>query len=202
MCRTLVGDIAPTSTPHDDARGTLTAMTDPPVPTRSPAVRISCVCLGNICRSPMAAAIVADHATAAGLTVVVESAGTSGWHVGGPAHPGTRAELARHGIASDHVARRFARDDLDRLDLVLAMDRANRTSLLALADTPEAAGKIVLVRAFDPESPPGAEVPDPYGGGPDAFREVFRMLDAAAAGLVTHLHGATWPPQPGARVPA
>jgi protein-tyrosine phosphatase len=150
----------------------------------------------------MAAAILADRAAAAGLTVLVESAGTSGWHVGGPAHPGTRAELARHGIASDHAARKFVREDLERLDLVLAMDRANRTSLLALADTPEAARKIVLVRAFDPESPPGAEVPDPYGSGPEAFREVFRMLDAATTGLVTHLHGATPPPRAGGQVPA
>ncbi len=143
----------------------------------------------------MAAAILADHVTAAGLRVVVESAGTSGWHVGGPAHPGTRTELARHGIASDHVARKFDPEDLDRLDLVLAMDRANRTSLLALAETPEAARKIVLVRAFDPDAPPEAEVPDPYGGGPEAFREVFRMLDAAITGLITQLHGATPPPR-------
>jgi len=150
----------------------------------------------------MAAAILVDRATTAGLDIAVESAGTSGWHVGGPAHAGTRAELARHGITSDHVARKFARGDLERLDLVLAMDRANRTSLLALADGPDAARKILLVRAFDPDAPPEADVPDPYGGGPEAFRDVFRMLDAATTGLIGHLRRYGPPPWADPAAPA
>jgi protein-tyrosine phosphatase len=177
-------------------------MTDQPAASPTPAVRISCVCLGNICRSPMAAAILADRATGAGVRVVVESAGTSDWHVGGPAHPDSRAELARHGIPSEHVARTFDARDLERLDLVLAMDHANRANLIARASGTAAARKIHLIRAFDPSAPADAEVPDPYGHGPETYREVFRMLAAACTGLVRHIarHGA--PPWADPEAPA
>jgi protein-tyrosine phosphatase len=192
--------MARTSAPDYGARDTLPAMTDPPAAPPPPTIRISCVCLGNICRSPMAAAILTDCADAAGARVVVESAGTAAWHVGGPAHPETRTELARNGIASEHVARSFAAEDLRRLDLVLAMDRRNRADLISLAPGPTEAGKIRLIRAFDPLAPPGAEVPDPYGQGPEAYREVFRLLDAACRGLLGHIARCGPPPWSG-RVP-
>jgi protein-tyrosine phosphatase len=150
-------------------------------------VRICCVCLGNICRSPMAAAIVRARAGTAGLQTAVESAGTAEWHVGRPAHPETAAELRRHGLPADHRARRFATADFARLDLVLVMDRANRDDILRLAPDAAARARIHLIRAFDDAAPLHAEVPDPYGKGPDAYHEVFGMLEAAAAGLVARL---------------
>ena len=135
----------------------------------------------------MAAAVLAERARHAGLDVIVESAGTSDWHVGAPAHPGTIAELARNGLPTTHVARVFAADDFDRVDLILAMDAANRRHLSDLAPDDAARGKVALIRAFDPTAPAGAEVPDPYGKDAGAYRAVSAMLDAASRGVVAHL---------------
>ncbi len=171
-------------------------MSTPPAVLPTPTVRIGCVCLGNICRSPMAAAILATRATAAGVRIAIESAGTSDWHVGRPAHPDTRTELARHGIPSGHVARTFAPHDLDRLDLVLVMDGSNRAALLALTHGTAQGRKIRLIRGFDPDAPADADVPDPYGRGPEPYREIFRMLDAACTGVIGHIARHGPPPWP------
>ena len=132
----------------------------------------------------------------AGVRIAVESAGTSNWHVGGPAHPDTRSELARHGIPSEHVARTFALEDLDRLDLVLAMDRTNHADLVALTHATARQRTIRLIRTFDPDAPADADVPDPFGRGSKAYREIFRMLDAACTGLIGHIAQHGPPPWP------
>jgi protein-tyrosine phosphatase len=161
------------------------------------SVRVTCVCLGNICRSPMAAAILRERAAAAGTPMTVSSAGTGTWHTGNPAHPATVAELAARGITIAHAARTFRAADFAELDLVLAMDHANAAHLEALAPTPDARATIHLIRDFDPAGPRGREVPDPYYGGPADYRTVFDMLDAACRGLVERL--ATEGPPPWAR---
>jgi protein-tyrosine phosphatase len=156
-------------------------------------LRIAVVCLGNICRSPMGEAVLRRHVEAAGLDgrVVVESAGTGSWHVGGPADERAAATLARHGYPTDHTARQFAAADFARFDLVLAADRSNFEDLVDLArhaDDPEAAiAKVHLLRSFDPDASEGAEVPDPYYGGEDGFDDVLDMLESAAHGVVANL---------------
>jgi protein-tyrosine phosphatase len=164
-----------------------------PPPPRDPSqpYRICVVCLGNICRSPMAERVLATQLDLAGLAsrVVVESAGTGDWHVGEPMDARARTELSRRGHdAGGHEARQIQPDWLDDYDLLLAMDRSNLAGVAALAaGRPGLAGRIMLLRAFDPAAPDDAEVPDPYYGGADDYAEVFDLVDAAAKGLVSRL---------------
>jgi protein-tyrosine phosphatase len=151
-------------------------------------VRVAFVCLGNICRSPMAAAVMAHRAAEAGVDVHVDSAGTAGWHVGAPADPRTTAELRRRGIAHTHTARRFDAADFARFDLVLAMDADNAADLRRIAPDADAAAKVRLLREFDAGTADGdRDVPDPYYGGDEGFGRVFDMVDAACLGLLETL---------------
>jgi protein-tyrosine phosphatase len=153
--------------------------------------KICAVCLGNICRSPMAETLVRAELAAAGLSerVSVESAGTGDWHLGEPMDRQAQAELARRGYdGSAHRARQIGPGWLGRFDLLIAMDASNLRDLERMAaGRPELTGPIRLLRSFDPAAPAGAEVPDPYGGGPGQFAEVFDMVQAAARGLVAEL---------------
>jgi protein-tyrosine phosphatase len=164
-----------------------------PPPPRDPGqpYRICVVCLGNICRSPMAERVLTAQLSRAGLAgrVLVDSAGTGDWHVGQPMDARASAELSRRGHdAGDHEARQVQPEWLDDYDLLLAMDRANLADVAALAaGQPGVAGRVMLLRAFDPAAADGAEVPDPYYGGPDDYAEVFDLVDAAAKGLVSRL---------------
>jgi protein-tyrosine phosphatase len=164
-----------------------------PPPPREPGqpYRICVVCLGNICRSPMAERVLAAELDRAGLAgrVVVDSAGTGNWHVGKAMDQRARSELARRGRdAGGHRARQIQPDWLDGYDLLLAIDRSNLASLRAMArGRPGLADRIMLLRAFDPAAAADAEVPDPYYGGQEDFAEVFDLVEAAVQGLVSHL---------------
>jgi protein-tyrosine phosphatase len=142
----------------------------------------------------MAAAILRVRGDQAGLPIEVDSAGTSAWHVGADAHPATRHELGSRGIGCAHTARQFTARDFPVADLVLAMDRANREVLLELALSPADRRRIHLIRSFDPTAASDAEVPDPYHDGPDRYREVFDMLDAACSGVLERLRSHGPPP--------
>jgi protein-tyrosine phosphatase len=163
----------------------------PPPRDPSQPYRICVVCLGNICRSPMAERVLAAQLGPAGLAgrVVVDSAGTGDWHVGEPMDSRARAELSRRGYdAGGHEARQIQPDWLEDYDLLLAMDRSNLAGLAELAvGKPGLAGRIMLLRAFDPAAAGGAEVPDPYYGRADDYAEVFDLVAAAAKGLVSRL---------------
>jgi protein-tyrosine phosphatase len=141
----------------------------------------------------MAETLIRAELADAGLSdrVTVESAGTGDWHLGDPMDRGARAELARRGYdGSAHRARQIGPGWLDRFDLLIAMDASNLRNLERMAaGRPELAGRIRLLRSFDPAAPEGAQVPDPYGGGPEEFAEVFDLLQAAARGLVAELEG-------------
>jgi protein-tyrosine phosphatase len=148
-------------------------------------VRICFVCLGNICRSPAAAAVFADRAKGAGLAVTVDSAGTSRYHIGEQAHAESLAEGARRGIAIDHHrARQFTAADFGRFDVVVAMDRSNERDLRRLAPDDEARSKIVLLRSY--EDPPAADldVPDPWGLPSGAYVEMFDVIESACDAMV------------------
>ena len=152
-------------------------------------MRLSFVCLGNICRSPTAEAVMRHLIAEQRLEekVLLDSAGLGDWHLGQARDARSQAVGKRRGIPLDGVARQFRGPDFARFDYVLAMDRQNRDGLLKLAPDAAARAKVRLLRSFDPASPPDAEVPDPYYGGPQGFDEVFDICQAACEGLLAQL---------------
>ncbi len=152
-------------------------------------VRVLFVCLGNICRSPTAEGVFAARVAAAGLSarIVADSAGLVDHHAGELPDPRTRAEALRRGLALTHPSRPLLPEDFLRFDYVLGMDEANMARLRPLAAEMRFAGTLARLRDFDPASPPGSDVPDPYYGGPDGFVHVYDLCEAAADGLLAHL---------------
>ncbi len=155
-------------------------------------VRICFVCLGNICRSPMAESVLRQRVTAADLAdiVVVDSAGTGAWHVGGPADERARRTLLTHGYdAESHVARQFTAESFAHYDLVLVLDRDIFADLNALAPDDDSASKLQMFRAYDDAALDAGtlDVPDPYYGGQAGFDDVLALIERAADGLVATL---------------
>lgn len=130
----------------------------------------------------MAALVFREELRRAGLDgqVEVSSAGTGPWHVGEPADPRTAKVLADHGYPTEHVAAQIDDHHLGA-DLLLAMDAGHLHAVRRLADDPS---KVRLMRSFDPAADEGAEVPDPYYGGPSGFDDVLAMVEAATPGLL------------------
>lgn len=149
---------------------------------------IALVCLGNICRSPMADVVLSAYVDEAGLAgrVTVASCGTGDWHVGDPMDRRAAATLTAAGYdATRHRAQQFDAGWLEAHDLVLAMDRANLTNVVSTSSTDEG-DRVRLFRDFDPiES--GGEVPDPYYGGEAGFEEVLAMVERTSATLLSGL---------------
>ncbi|MEM0923735.1 MAG: low molecular weight protein-tyrosine-phosphatase [Pseudomonadota bacterium] len=144
-------------------------------------MRILCVCLGNICRSPMAEGALARRGAEAGLELAVDSAGTGAYHIGQPPDPrGLKAALARGYDNGRQRARQITPEDFKRFDLILAMDRANLAHLERMAT----AGNGPELRLFDPE---GRDIPDPYYGGPEDYEHALDMVEAAADTLIAEL---------------
>jgi protein-tyrosine phosphatase len=152
-------------------------------------MRICFVCLGNICRSPTAEGVFRKLVEDAGLAdrVVIDSAGTGGWHAGELPDPRSRDAASRRGYDLTHRARKFTPGDFDRFDLVLAMDRDNYDSLQRLARGRTHVPPIRLLRSFDASAPADAEVPDPYSGEDDGFEHVLDICERACRGLLDHV---------------
>jgi protein-tyrosine phosphatase len=159
--------------------------------------RITAVCLGNICRSPMAEVVLQERIRQAGFSdlVQVDSAGTGDWHVGYPADERAQGELARSGYspATDHKARQIINTWMSELDLIVAMDSSNYTNVQDIINQSGHAPELVMFRSFDPElahldAPhPDLDVPDPYYGTGDGFTVVLNMIERATDGLITQL---------------
>ncbi|MFD7131059.1 low molecular weight protein-tyrosine-phosphatase [Streptomyces sp. NPDC059894] len=148
--------------------------------------RVCFVCTGNICRSPMAESVFRARVADAGLDELVEvdSAGTGGWHEGEGADPRALSVLEENGYALAHTARVFERSWFARLDLVIALDAGHLGELRRLAPTDEDAGKVRLLRAYDPAAGDDLDVPDPYYGSLDGFEECLEMVERASDGLL------------------
>lgn len=127
------------------------------------------------------------HEAGLASSIVIASAGTGAWHVGELPDPRTRAAALARGLELTSTAKLFVQADLARFDYVLAMDRANLEALQRMARTPAERARIHLLRAFDATAPAGAEVPDPYYGGPRGFEKVLDMCERACSGLLAHL---------------
>jgi protein-tyrosine phosphatase len=154
-------------------------------------MRLLFVCMGNICRSPTAEAVMRAVVAREGLDghVEIDSAGIGSWHVGEPPDRRSAAAAAARGITLDGAARQVTAADFEAYDLLLAADEQNVAALRGLAPDDGAAGKVVLLRAYDPASAAAGdlEVPDPYYGGADGFDHVLDLVEAACDGLVASL---------------
>ncbi len=145
-------------------------------------------CMGNICRSPTAEAMLRAQAGRAGLqqSLRVDSAGTHGYHDGEPPDARARSHALRRGLDLNALrARRVRVEDFEQFDLVVAMDQDNLEALRALCPQP-LQHKLRLAMSFAPGAG-SSIVPDPYYGGPEAFERVLDLLDLACAGLLGHV---------------
>jgi protein-tyrosine phosphatase len=147
--------------------------------------RVLFVCLGNICRSPAAEAVLRAKAKARGLDLVIESAGTGGWHQGDPADARMIRAAARRGYRLDHHrARQVALADFYSFDMLLAMDLKNHTDLLAMAPP----DRICDIRLFlDFAGGETRETPDPYYGGDRGFEDVLDLVENGAEAFLDHV---------------
>lgn len=151
-------------------------------------IAVCFVCTGNICRSPTAEgvfrALVERESLAA--SIHVDSAGTTGYHVGDLPDPRSRRAASARGVTLTHRARLLMPEDFARFDYLLAMDAGHLSHMERRAPA-DARTKIALLRAFDTDAIEGSEVPDPYYGETSDFEEVVTMVERACEGLLDHV---------------
>jgi protein-tyrosine phosphatase len=151
-------------------------------------VKVLFVCLGNICRSPLAEAVFKHKVRERGLDHLFEiaSCGTANYHIGDQPDPRTIANARKNGVSIDHVGRQLCSEDLAYYDVILAMDNSNLRNIHGLKSASEYKHKIKLMREFD-SMDKGGEVPDPYYGRENHFQEVFDILNRTADLLLDEL---------------
>ena len=159
---------------------------------------ITMVCLGNICRSPMAAAVLANKkVTIKSPVITVDSAGTGPWHIGQGPHPSSKKIWEKAGYKHEHTAKQFSSNDFFVHDLILVMDSSNYHNVLSLAENDEHRSKVFYLRNFDPElqhiDPSSVdyfklEVPDPYNQSDEAYEATLAMVERAVDGLLAEIN--------------
>lgn len=151
-------------------------------------IKVLFVCLGNICRSPLAEAIFKTKIKQRNLQQFIEadSCGTSDYHIGDQPDARTIANARKNGITLDHCGRQLQEQDLVDFDYILAMDKRNLDNILQVPGAAQHRSKIALMRDHDPAAR-GAEVPDPYFGGEQGFEDVYQMLDRTMDHFIDHL---------------
>jgi low molecular weight protein-tyrosine phosphatase len=142
-------------------------------------IEVRFVCLGNICRSPLAHGVLENLIAREGLQheIRVSSAGTGGWHVGSPPDDRMQQTANKYGIQLNSRGQQFKRSDFQDLDLILAMDHSNLIALQQLSPDLEQSKKLRMFRSFDPEADGDLDVPDPYYGGGRGFKIVYQMVE-------------------------
>jgi len=158
---------------------------------------VAMVCLGNICRSPMAAAVLSNRVKSIEkIEIHVSSSGTSGWHIGQGPHPTSQLVWEKAGYQHHHIASQFKANDYFVNDYILVMDSSNYENVLALASSEADRAKVFYLRSFDPalrhidpisDEYFNLEVPDPYNQSEGAYREVLAMIESAVDGLIEYL---------------
>ena len=147
------------------------------------------ICLGNICRSPLAEGVFSALAEEHGVRdrFRIESAGTGAWHVGEPPDSRSTAVARQHGIELIGTARRVESEDLREFDYLIVMDRQNERDIGHLLELYGGEAALELLREYDSEAGSDLDVPDPYYGGPDGFDRVYRMVRRSCEGLLQAL---------------
>lgn len=147
------------------------------------------VCLGNIVRSPLAENLFRHLAAEQGDDgrYVVDSAGTSSYHVGDSPDSRMRRTAERHGLEYTGRSRQVSESDLRSFDIIVAMDQSNASSLRSLARTEDQEAKIHMMRDFDPQTDGAADVPDPYYGGIEGFENTYEIVERSVKGLLEAL---------------
>lgn len=162
---------------------------NPLPPATGEPYRVAMVCLGNICRSPMADVIMRDLVAGADLAERIEitSSGTGDWHLGHPMDSRAAAQLTSMSYdATQHRAQQFTVAWADR-DLILAMDQSNLSNINTILGDQAKPGQVRLFREFDPLAARGDEVPDPYYGGDEGFTHVAEMVRRTCQNLLVRL---------------
>ncbi|AFG38454.1 low molecular weight protein-tyrosine-phosphatase [Spirochaeta africana] len=151
--------------------------------------KIMFVCMGNICRSPIAQAVFEHKLKERELEAhyEAESSGTHGYHVGEDADARMRKTAAGHGVHFHHPAQKFLVSFLDQYHLVLAMDQGNYDDIRYAAAGHPNLNRLHKFRAFDPEGSEADDVPDPYYGGDQGFELVYQMVDRTCDALIDYL---------------
>jgi protein-tyrosine phosphatase len=152
-------------------------------------IRVLFVCLGNICRSPLAEGHFIKLIKKNNLSskITCDSAGTASYHIGSLADSRTRANAVSHGLELTHHARQLHTGDFHQFDYILAMDSSNLEDINYLREgLKDNKAQIFLMRHFDPQAK-NADVPDPYLGGSAGFEEVYRILERSVASFMDYL---------------
>jgi protein-tyrosine phosphatase len=152
-------------------------------------IHVLFVCLGNICRSPMAEGMFRHLVEQRGLAdrFFIDSAGTSGFHEGEKADLRMRRTARGHGVELTSLSRPVRTADFSQFHYILAMDGHNLRDLRNMAEAAGSAGsQLQKMREYDPETQ-GGDVPDPYYGGDDGFEEVFEILERSCNALLDHI---------------
>ncbi|MFT6719094.1 MAG: protein-tyrosine phosphatase [Sphingobacteriales bacterium] len=147
-------------------------------------MKVLMVCLGNICRSPLAEGILRNKVEAAGLAWEIDSCGTAGFHVGNPPDPRSIEVAYKYGIYISNIAcRQFHENDFQEFDLILSMDFSNQKDIKGLGKNRDELGKVRMIMDFAFPGK-GVSVPDPYYGGAEGFETVYSMLDTACDAII------------------